>query len=421
MTNGNSRPRDSDNLTDELDPDLQMGDIELIDINEVHGMGDENDNPPPDDSDSDGEQNGFLDNPENFEELQTGDSMCSYQMHTSAVFCCHLSSDAKYGVSGGEDDMAFVWRCEDHEDEDIEIEDILEIPKFQDSVVAVEFSHDNKYVALACMDGIIKVYKVADQPKAPPIWEENVGFLSWIKWHDKTNVLLAGGSDSHLWKIPSGDYKIFPGTGTPSECGTIMPDGKRCAIGYDSSDVKIFDMVSTNVLHKQKCDEGPITSICARDNNLLAFGTASGKLYLMTTQNAFKVVSIFACVEDPETTVPTESIVFSNDPRHSFVLAGITNGVCVYDYSKKVLREKITEEDGVTRVVWPPGSPFFYVGTKAGSISVYNGITFAFHKKLQAHSDVVLDLCVSRDGRRLLSVSEDSTAMLFDLTKIVLD
>lgn len=48
-----------------------------------------------------------------------------------------------------------------------------------------------------------------------------------MKWHHGTNVLMAGAASSevYMWKIPSGDCKVFGGSGEKSECGVILPDG----------------------------------------------------------------------------------------------------------------------------------------------------------------------------------------------------
>ena len=41
------------------------------------------------------------------------------------------------------------------------------------------------------------------------------------------NVLFCGAdSDMWMWKIPSGDSKVFQGQGENNECATILPDGK---------------------------------------------------------------------------------------------------------------------------------------------------------------------------------------------------
>jgi len=47
-------------------------------------------------------------------------------------------------------------------------------------------------------------------------------------WHHGANVLFAGTVESELWmwKIPTGDSKIFTAHGEKVECAKILPDGK---------------------------------------------------------------------------------------------------------------------------------------------------------------------------------------------------
>ncbi len=50
----------------------------------------------------------------------------------------------------------------------------------------------------------------------------------WLSWHDGTNVLFATTVDSELWmwKIPSGDSKIFAGHGERAETAKVRRGGK---------------------------------------------------------------------------------------------------------------------------------------------------------------------------------------------------
>ena len=53
-------------------------------------------------------------------------------------------------------------------------------------------------------------------------------FLQSMFWHHGANVLFAGTVESELWmwKIPTGDSKIFTAHGEKIECAKILPDGR---------------------------------------------------------------------------------------------------------------------------------------------------------------------------------------------------
>lgn len=49
-------------------------------------------------------------------------------------------------------------------------------------------------------------------------------------------MLLAGAASSevYMWKVPSGDCKVFGGSGEKSECGVILPDGQFFSLSLSS-------------------------------------------------------------------------------------------------------------------------------------------------------------------------------------------
>lgn len=48
-----------------------------------------------------------------------------------------------------------------------------------------------------------------------------------MQWHSAANVLFAGSitGEIYMWKVPSGDCKIFPGSGERVETAALLPDG----------------------------------------------------------------------------------------------------------------------------------------------------------------------------------------------------
>ena len=57
------------------------------------------------------------------------------------------------------------------------------------------------------------------------VWEFETGDITWLEWHPGANVLFAttDGSELWMWKIPSGDSKVYLGNGEKAEGAVIMP------------------------------------------------------------------------------------------------------------------------------------------------------------------------------------------------------
>ncbi|XP_021939347.1 angio-associated migratory cell protein-like, partial [Zootermopsis nevadensis] len=201
--------------------------------------------------------------------------------YIGSVFCCHLQPKAgRLAVTGAEDDMAYVW--ETHSGEVV-----LQCKGHKDSVTCVRFNYDGSYVATGDMSGVIQVWKIANKLQ---VWETCIGDLTWLRWHHGANVLLAGteSGEVYVWRIPGGECKVLPGHGDKADCGLMLPDGKRMAIGYADGSLKIFDTKTATVLHhvpQGQAHTGTITDMdCHPDNNLLISSSVDGHAVVLKTQ-----------------------------------------------------------------------------------------------------------------------------------------
>lgn len=166
---------------------------------------------------------------------QYDDAAGSFEVHEGAVFSVALNPvEATLAVSGGEDDLAYLFRVPTGEV-------VAKLSGHSDSVTSVGWSHDGEMVATGGMDGRVRIWR---RVKGDPSWskwefltnlegpdEVNVSnatrltacvcaglswrlahagladtalaccflLLQWLDWHPKGNVLLAGGADGTVW------------------------------------------------------------------------------------------------------------------------------------------------------------------------------------------------------------------------------
>ena len=81
------------------------------------------------------------------------------------MFCGSLSSDGKLAVSGGEDDVAYIW-------DGTTGEILFKCSGHTDSVIYAGFNHDDSYIATGDMSGNIKVWQLSSKQM---IWEYEMG------------------------------------------------------------------------------------------------------------------------------------------------------------------------------------------------------------------------------------------------------
>ena len=255
-----------------------------------------------------------------------------------SVFCCALHPKGTYFASGGEDDRAVV---RDANTGDLYMESAEGC--FKDSVVHVAFSQgEGTFLAAADMSGVIKVWKVAAKEV---VWEFETTDITSLFWHQSANILFATTVDSELWmwKIPSGDSKIYSGHGERAECAELLPDGKRVVVGYADGTMKLFDL-KTGAMEKRFSDGSSshahaVNCLAARqDNVIFASGGVDGVAKIHNAQTG-KNLGAFDCRgpsqsdgapnraddEDEESSSAVEAMLFT-PPEDNFLVTGSLQG-----------------------------------------------------------------------------------------------
>ncbi|KAJ3338143.1 hypothetical protein HDU93_009943 [Gonapodya sp. JEL0774] len=153
--------------------------------------------------------------------------------------------DEDVGVTGGEDDKAYVWRTDTGQP-------AFELSGHTDSVISAGFSCDGKLVATGGMDGVVKVWSVQDGKLVQNL--QGPSEITWIKWHPRGAVLLAGTSDATvwMWNAPTGScMSVFSGGHTgPVSCGMFTPDGKTVVSGSEDGSFAVWDPKNGHLVRK---------------------------------------------------------------------------------------------------------------------------------------------------------------------------
>ena len=154
-------------LTDNNDHGEYLDNDDVLEVDEVIEEGDD------EMMSDDGEQNHSDDEDrDDADELldQFDDAAGSFEQHEGAVFAVALHPvDPTLAVSGGEDDLAYLFRVPSGEV-------VAKLTGHSDSVTSVGWSHDGEMVATGGMDGRVR------------IWRRVKGDPSWDKWEFLTNL-----------------------------------------------------------------------------------------------------------------------------------------------------------------------------------------------------------------------------------------
>jgi len=403
-------PSPSISVGEEEDEELILNEDEILE--EIDIPDDQYDNEDDDDMDEDGLPDGLrvvVEENENEEEEVEDNSKLTFSKHGKSVFCVAPHPQLEIVASGGEDDHAYIWKRGSGE-----VEQVLD--KWGDSVNQVVWSSDGSMLAASDMGGQVRVYRV---PGFQQIWSFEVGDILWLKWHSVANVLFCGAdSDMWMWKIPSGDSKVFQGQGENNECATILPDGKRAMCGYRDGSLRLFDLKSGSALHTIRDGLGHKDIVNCLDshdnNNLVMSGSMDGTASLWNTTSG-KIAGTFVCGEKQEenSTSSVESAVFSQERNGSMAVTGTLDGVVtVWDVATQVSRISSKVGSGITKLLVHPAAPLIFASTMDGAVRVLDIRTGDAVAEYSGHSANVLDMGLAGDF--LVTSSDDGTCKVFD-------
>lgn len=134
---------DEENAQDEfIDPDDVL--VEMIE--------DDGADYPMDGDEEEGEEGEDAAGPSGADIIYEDTSIQRFTGHTNSVFAVAVHPSAQIAVSGGEDDLGYLWDY-------MTGEELVKLTGHSDSVTNVGFSHDGEMVATGGMDGRVRVWK----------------------------------------------------------------------------------------------------------------------------------------------------------------------------------------------------------------------------------------------------------------------
>ncbi|KAA1128627.1 hypothetical protein PGTUg99_016087 [Puccinia graminis f. sp. tritici] len=418
MTDGDEFGHDEQHTEEEIE--INEEDIlETIDCQQVEGevVMDEDENEEMDEE---------MGEPHEQSEPPFDSSVTRFTKHQEPVFCLATHPcNPQVCASGGADDLGYIWNASTGQE-------ILKLEGHRDSLSAIEFSCDGQYLATGGVDATIKIWKNCD-PQAFSKWEflmdlEGSEEVTWLTWHPKLAVLLAGFSDGmiYMWLIPSGSMRVFSGHNSMTTCGNFTPDGQKILSATDSGMLFIWDPKTGKPLHKINLNEGKyafraqqdqsgINSLVINQANTICVlgGIANGGVRLVN----LKMGTVIAALDEHESHATVEVEIFEPEGLGVPLLisAGTDGTAFFYDAASFKLRNSIRHQDAITTLVIDRATGQMTTGSLDKTLSTWNLKTAEQLKVHSGHRDVVHMAKMTSDHKKLLSCSDDGNVLVFEI------
>ncbi|OAV88485.1 hypothetical protein PTTG_00883 [Puccinia triticina 1-1 BBBD Race 1] len=353
-------------------------------------------------------------------------SITRFTKHQEPVFCLATHPrNPQICASGGADDLGYIWNTSTGEE-------ILKLEGHQDSLSSIEFSNDGEYLATGGVDATIKIWKNLD-PQGFSEWEflldlEAPEEVTWLTWHPKQTVLLAGFSDGmiYMWQIPSGSMQVFAGHDSMTTCGRFTPDGQKILSATDSGMLFIWDPKTGKTQHKINLNQGKFAFRPQQDQsgvNSLVINQASTICVLGGIANGgvrlvnLKMGTIIAALDEHESHATVEVEIFEPTGLGVPLLisAGTDGTAFIHDAASFKLRNSVRHQDAITTLVIHRATGQMTTGSLDKTLSTWNLKTAEQLKVHSGHQDVVHMAKLTSDHKKLISCSDDGNALVFEI------
>ncbi|KAJ3770383.1 quinon protein alcohol dehydrogenase-like superfamily [Lentinula raphanica] len=349
-------------------------------------------------------------------------SVQAFPNHQSSVFAVAVHPTQPLAVSGGEDDLGYIWDITDGEI-------IVKLTGHTDSVVCVGWSFDGQIVSTGGMDGKIRLWRRVGQEDYRT-WEfltelQGPDEVLFMKWHPKGNVLLAGSNDTTLWlwQLPSGNtMQVFAGHTGPVQCGTFTPDGKRIVSACGDGTLILWDPRSPTPVFKLTAEDARfdldgITSLGVNPSSTLAIvgGAAGGVRVVSLTKG--EIVTALGGHTAGESIEAVEFIDLTNTGSGPGVVAtGATDGkICLWDLATMRLRSTLEHSDAITTILTLPAPKNHLIvsGSADKTLRTWDARTGALVKEHKGHQGPVLGASLGLDGSVIVTAGDDGVSLVF--------
>ncbi|XP_060519053.1 angio-associated migratory cell protein [Cylas formicarius] len=325
-------------------------------------------------------------------------SLLTFANHQKSVFATDVSKDDVLAVTGGEDDIAFVWNTDSG--------DILfDCKGHKDSVTEVAFNLNNKYLATGDMAGMIQIWNVKEKKLA---WCLEADDMEWLMWHPLINVIMCGcqTGNIYIWEIPSKNCKVLPSPGfCPCTSGKVLAGGKHLLTSYGNGHVKMWALKEGNIMWTNS-DNATVNNIEINCDDSLIVVIPSGKIIRASDGKTMGTVMLDGQIE-------IEAALFSKDS--DIIITGSLSGqLCVWQLGKYTIRHQAKIDCAVTVLRWSHlGNAI--IGTTDGDIYICNPKSGTLVQTLTGHRSDILSISVFNNANKILTSSDDGSAKIFIL------
>jgi WD40 repeat protein len=348
-----------------------------------------------------------------FWDVTTWEQLETIPAHASPVLSMALSPDGAILATGSADSTIRLW-------DTVTRQEIARLKGHTSEVRCVAFSADGTVLASASKDCTAKLWEHADRPDSDTLYGHN-RIVNGVVFSTDSQRLISTGFGPpavKMWDVASG-RDLSPALGNPpisfASCVDLSPDGKTLAIGTD--DLVLWDVTTKKPIGTLPHQEGGVNeAVFSPDGKTLATQTYDDTFKLWNVATWKELISVkgygshYGAVAfspdgktlavprfgDPEVTLwDTSALRDGRGESPAAMLTGHSEQINAVAFSPDGAT-LVSGSDDTTIILWDLG-----MGHKIATLT--------------GHTSNVHCLAFSPDGRTLASGGNDGTIRLWNL------
>jgi WD40 repeat protein len=366
-----------------------------------------------------------------FGDMATGAELNSLRHHaesvTDSVTAVAFSHDGKW-LASASGDLIKLW--------DVEQDTLIESAHVDKAEIvrSVAFSPDDKMLASSSTDGAIRLWNLEspgwlgsllNKPaffKILKVLPGHGGEVCDLVFSPNGKWLASADGDGtiRVWDVEAGRISSTL-AGHQHEVWTVAfsPDGRILASGAKDKTIRLWDLQQHSVLHTLTGHRDEVRKVVfSLDGKVLA--SASGD----RTIRIWDVTSGSAKHSLPGHAGAVRTLAFSPDTTKRLLLSGASDrSIRLWNVDTgKELAANAGHWDKINCVAFSPNDSLLASGSHDGTVLLWNRFTGEQLNRLPGHQGAVWSLAFSPDGKLLISGGEDKTVRVWEArTGVVVD